>query len=294
MKAAKRTCTILISLAVFVLPMLGQVDRGVIVSHAGNEISVSITRTAPLGTVLDEVCREASAQCLGTPQAMTAMVAAQEVRGDWRHVISILLEGAGFNYIASAPSESSSGMLQIIGAASQGRPEQPAARSTVAARQPNQAGNAGEQPPGEPALAGLPNAGAGPPAEASSGPEAASADAVPLSASSSTALTSGAGESAYPQQSSAVQQATVGGQPDSLLFSDGYGNPIPVSHQRLEYLLFPDSQGNLIPVASQSSPPYLLFPDSNGQPIPASNQALPYLLFPDGNGHLIPARTGGQ
>jgi hypothetical protein len=118
MKATKRTCTILISLGVFVIPMLGQLDRGVIVSHAGSEIRVSIARTTPLGMVLDEVCREASAQCLGTSQAMAAMVPAQEVHGDWRHVISILLEGAGFNYIASAPSESSPGMLQIVGAAS--------------------------------------------------------------------------------------------------------------------------------------------------------------------------------
>jgi hypothetical protein len=142
MKAAKRTCTILISLGVFVVPMLGQLDRGVIVSHAGNEISVSIARTTPLDMVLDEVCREASAQCLGTPQAMAAMVPAQEVHGDWRHVISILLEGAGFNYIASAPSGASPGMLQIVGAASQGRPEQSEVRSTIAARQPNQTGNA--------------------------------------------------------------------------------------------------------------------------------------------------------
>src|ERR1035438_10519283 len=82
MKAAKRNCTILISLVVFVVPMLGQLDHGVIVSHAGSEIRVSIARTTPLGMVLDEVCREASAQCLGTPQAMAAMVPAQEVHGE--------------------------------------------------------------------------------------------------------------------------------------------------------------------------------------------------------------------
>jgi hypothetical protein len=272
MKAAKRTCTILISLVVFVIPMLGQVDRGVIVSHAGNEISVSIARTAPLGTVLDEVCREASAQCLGTPHAMAAMVPAQEVHGDWRHVISILLEGAGFNYIASAPSGSSPGMLQIVGAASQGRPEQPAARSTVAAT--------------------APSAAVGPSTESSSVDAATSADAV--SASSSTPLTSGAGEAGYSQPSGAAEPATMGGQPGRLLFSDGYGNPIPVSQQNLEFLLFPDAGGTLIPVASQGSASYSLFPDSKGNPIPASNQALPYLLFPDGNGRLVPAQRGGH
>lgn len=272
MKATKPICTVLISFVVFVMPMLGQLDRGVIVSHAGSEISVSIARTTPLGMVLDEVCREASAQCLGTPQAMAAMVPAQEVHGDWRHVISILLEGAGFNYIASAPSESSPGMLQIIGAASQGRPEQPEVRSTIAARQPNQTGNA----------------------ESSSEREAASADAAPLSASMPTPFASGDGESGSSQQSSGVEQASMGGQPDRLLFSDGYGNPIPVSHQSLEFMLFPDSQENLIPVASRGSASYLLFPDSKGNPIPVSNQTLPYLLFPDGNGRLIPAQTGGH
>ncbi|MFI5117400.1 MAG: hypothetical protein ACHP8B_11970 [Terriglobales bacterium] len=270
MKATKPTCTILISLGVFVMPMLGQLDRGVIVSHAGSEIRISIARTTPLGTVLEEVCREASAQCLGTPQAMAAMVPAQEVRGDWRHVISILLGGAGFNYIASAPSGASPGMLQIVGAASQGRPEQSEVRSTTAARQPNQTGNA----------------------ESSSEREAASAGAV--SASSSTPLTSGAGESGYSQPSGAAEQATMGGQPGRLLFSDGYGNPIPVSHQNLEFLLFPDAGGTLIPVASQGSASYSLFPDSKGNPIPASNQALPYLLFPDGNGRLVPAQRGGH
>jgi hypothetical protein len=294
MKAAKRTCTILISLGVFVMPMLGQLGRAVIVSHAGSEISVSIARTTPLGTVLEEVCREASAQCLGTSQAMAAMVPAQEVHGDWRHVISILLEGAGFNYIASAPSGASPGMLQIVGAASQGRPEQSEVRSTIAARQPNQTGNAGERTSGEPALSGSPNAAVGPSMESSSEPEATSADAAPLSASGSNPLTSGAGESGYSQPSGAAEQATMGGQPGRLLFSDSYGNPIPASHQNLEFLLFPDSQGNLIPVASQGSASYSLFPDSKGNPIPASNQALPYLLFPDGNGRLIPAQTGGH
>jgi|ERR1035438_6034722 hypothetical protein len=273
MKATKPTCTVLISLVVFVVPMLGQLDRGVVVSHAGSEIRVSIARTTPLGTVLDEVCREASAQCLGTPQAMAAMVPAQEVHGDWRHVISVLLEGAGFNYIASAPSESSPGMLQIIGAASQGRPEQPAARSTVVATEPS--------------------AAVGPSTESASVDAATSADAV--SASGSTPLTSGAGESGYSQQSSGVEPATMGGgQPGRLLFSDSYGNPTPVSQQNLEFLLFPDARGNLIPVASQGSASYSLFPDSKGNPIPASNQALPYLLFPDGNGRLIPAQTGGH
>ncbi len=271
MWTAKSTCTILISLTVFAMPMLGQVDRGVTVSNAGNEISVSIARTTPLATVLDEVCREASAQCSGTTQAMAAVVPAQKVRGDWRHVISILLEGAGFNYIASAPSESSPGMLQITGAASQGRPEQQQVRSTVAATEPS----AAEVPPAE------------------SGAEAASADAASLSASASTPQSSGAEESGQSQPSGDAEQASVGGQPDRLFSaSDGSSNSAP--GQSPVSMLFPDSSGNLIPIASQGSASYLLFPDSKGNPIPASNQALPYQLFPDGNGRLIPVQRGGR
>lgn len=272
MRTAKSTCTIVISLAVLVMPMLGQVDRGVTVSHVGNEISVSIARTTPLATVLDEVCREASAQCSGTTQAMAAMVPAQEVRGDWRHVISILLEGAGFNYIASAPSESSPGMLEISGAASQGRPEPQEVRSTVAATGPS--------------------AAEGPPATESSA-EAASADAASLEASASTPQSSGAEESSQSQSSGGAEQASVGGQPGGL-FSAGDGSPNSDPGQSPVSMLFPDSSGNLIPIASQGSASYLLFPDSKGNPIPASNQALPYQLFPDGNGRLIPMQRSGR
>lgn len=268
MQQAKRTCTVLISLGVFVMPMLGQLNRAVIVSHAGSEISVSIARTTPLGAVLEEVCREASAQCLGTQKAMAAMVPAQEVRGGWRQLISILLEGAGFNYVASAPSGSSPAMLQIVGAASRPRPEQQEVRSTVAATEPS--------------------AAVGPSTESSS------MDAAPLSASNSTPATSGAGESGQARQARGVEPTTLGGQPDRLLFADSYGNPIPVSHQNLEFLLFPDAGGNLVPVASQGSASHSLFPDSKGNPIPASNQALPYLLFPDGKGRLIPAQRDGH
>ena len=288
MKAAKPTCTILISLGVFAMPMLGQGDRGVIALHAGGEIRVSIGCTVPLGTVLDEVCREMSAECLGTQQAMAANVPAQEVRGDWRKVIAILLEGAGLDYVASAPSESSPGMLQIVDVASQGRGEQPEVRSADVAKQLNQTGDAGERPSGESSRSGLPNASVGPSTEVSSEPEASSADAAPLSASGPIPPTSGSGESGQAWQSSSPGQTAVRGQVDSLLFPDGSGNPIPVSHPNLEYLLFPDARGNLVTVASQSSSPYLLFPDSNGKPIPVSNQPLQYLLFPDAYGRLTP------
>ncbi len=231
MKLAKRSCTILIGLGVFAMPMLGQGDRVVVAWHSGSEIRVSIAQTTPLGTVLDEVCREMNAQCLGTQQTMAAMVPAQEVRGDWRQVISILLEGAGFNYVAGTPSGSSLGRLEIVGT-SQGRGEQPEVRSADAAKKLNQTGVAGERSPDGPALSGLPNAGVQPSMEASSEPETASVDAAPLSASMPAPPTSGAEGPGQARRASGVEQTAMGGQPDSLLFPDGYGNSIPASHSQ--------------------------------------------------------------
>ncbi len=294
MKQAKRTCTISIGLCVLVAPMLGQPDRGVMVSHAGTEITISVSRPTPLGTVLDEVCRETSSECLGTQEAMNVLVPAQDVRGDWRQVTSTLLEGAGLNYVASAPSETSAGMLNIVGAASQGMLAQPEVRSTVAAKQADEIGIAGERPSDERALSSLPTGEAEPSTEVSSEPEASPVDAAAFSASPPAPPTSGAEESGQAQQAGGLEQANTGGQADSLFFPGGYGNPNPGSHQGLEYLPFLDAQGNLITVASQSSSPYLPFPDANGNAIPASNQALPYLPFRDGNGRLIPVQGGGH
>jgi hypothetical protein len=288
MRTSPRIYRLLLAIGLCAVTANAQVIRAVIVSHGGSQINISINRPTPLGAVLDEICREANAQCDGTEQAMGIMVPAQHISGDWRHVLSRLLDGTDLNYASREPAESSAGVLSITGIAPRivseprvARARQSAAESTGDSAQPSLAAETS---------ASMSSSSSGDlSAETSSKPEAISTgSASALNGNEAASASAVAGAQLGPVDPGG--QSSTGAKPDRMLFADGYGNPIPLS-QNPQYLLFPDGRGNLIPVPSQSSSsPYMLFPDSNGKPVPVSTQAPQYLLFPDANGRLIPVQ----
>jgi hypothetical protein len=293
MRTMPRVYRLLLTVGLCTVTASAQVSRAVIVSHAGDQIDISVNRSTPLGTVLDEICRESNAQCDGTEQAMSVMVPAQQISGDWRHVLSSLLDGTGLNYATREPAESGAGVLSIAGIASRAGSERHEARTRQSAARAETSDSA--QPSFPETTASMPNSSSGDSsAEATSKPEAVSTGSAPLLNSNETPSISAAAGTAQPGASNGAAQGSAGAKPDRMLFADSFGNPVPLS-QSPQYLLFPDGRGNLIPVPSQSSSsPYMLFPDSNGKPVPASSQAPQYLLFPDGNGRLIPVPSGGH
>ena len=259
------------------IPIVSQVAGSVVVLRAGSEITLAVQRVTPLGTVLDELCRQMRARCSGTRKALAAMVPAQRVSGDWRHVIMALLEGADLNYVIQEPTISSAGILAIIG--TMARPPDQCSDTTATPWQkdgdirPLKSGSGAD-------TSSSVSVEVKPPMQPGSESAAISIDATPLFARTPPDNSPALGDAG---------QAAAGANSDSLLFPDTYGNPVPISHQSLPYLLFPDSDGNYIPAASRNSPShYLPFPDSDGKLIPASNHALQYLLFPDSKGRLIP------
>ena len=292
MRTMPRVYRLLLTVGLCTVTANAQVSRAVIVSHAGDQIDISVNRSTPLGTVLDEICRESNAQCDGTEQAMGVMVPAQQISGDWRHVLSSLLDGTGLNYATREPAESSAGVLSIAGIASRAGSERHEARTRQSAARAETSDSA--QPSFPETTASMPTSSSGDSsAEATSKPEAVSTGSAPL-LNNEAPPASAAAETAQGVPAGGGGQGSVGAKPDRMLFADTFGNPVPLS-QSPQYLLFPDGRGNLIPVPSQpSSSPYMLFPDSNGKPVPASSQAPQYLLFPDGNGRLIPVPSGAH
>ncbi len=125
MRTMPRVCRLLLTMGLCTVTANAQVSRAVIVSRAGGQIDISVNRSTPLGTVLDEICRESNAQCDGTEQAMGVMVPAQQISGDWSRVLSSLLDGTDLNYATREPAESSAAVLSITGIASRAGSERP-------------------------------------------------------------------------------------------------------------------------------------------------------------------------
>jgi hypothetical protein len=294
MRTVPRVCVLLLAMGLYAVTGNAQVSRAVVVSHSGSQINVTVNRSAPLGTVLDEICRESNAQCDGTEQALGVMVPAQQVSGDWRRVLSSLLDGTDLNYATREPAGSSAAVLSITSIAPRAVREPRVARLRETPTRAGSTDDAVRPAPAVETAASMSSSSGDSSAETTSRPEAVSTGSASGFDSNETPPISDASEGAQAGPGNAVGQGSMGVKPDRMLFADSLGNPVPLS-QGPQYLLFPDGRGNLIPVPSQpSSSPYMLFPDSNGKPVPASSQAPQYLLFPDGDGRLTPVPSGAH
>src|SRR5579859_1332951 len=230
------------------------------VTSDNGKVKVVVEQTAPLRTVLENLCRETKAICSGTEIAGSQSVSPMSVSGTWSEVISRILDGTGLNYAAGAPSGNTPPQLLIQGVATAIDPPRPM-----------------QEQPSEPVVMGSSDSSMAQP----------SPSEQPQSNSSSENLDSQAamGSSGYssPMQPNGDNNSNG---VSYLPFPDKNGRPIALSAEPASYLPFTDN-GKLTPVPAPVQSNVLPFPDANGKPIVVSPDPPQYLPFPD-NGKLIP------
>lgn len=284
MKSSGLICGLIFTVVSGAAVIHAQETGGVTVSHVQTQIKVTVNGPTPLNRVLDEFCRQTNAQCQGTQEAKNVAVFAQEFVGDWREVVTTLLDGADLNYVVSMPPGLLVGTLEILGVAS--GPQQSA-----------RAGGMGPDAPynpklssDEPELSTRVNAGAESDAETGGQPNTTVVDPAPLSAGTQSLPRSASETPAEAGRLNLSTDNLAGSGKPSLPFPDTFVNPIAASNYTPEYLPFPGKGGNPIPVSNSAAPSFFPFPGSDGKPIAVSNQPVQYLPFPDSSGRPIPVQ----
>jgi hypothetical protein len=260
----------------------------VVVEHHAPRLTVRISSAMDLRSVLDVVCREASANCRIVPGVPAGTVAPTTVSGTWLDVIGALLQGSDLRYAATPAVPGLPAQLVI---------EDQTAVRTVGEIPSGARANAGSvidhatQTVTSPAVSPNPDAE---PAE--SMPADVAAD-VPASSLVSGGPSGGAEMLA--SMSTTVPFPGAGGFPVRVR-GDG---PTAPGQAPWVGAPFPDPSGNPLPMAPPSAPGASVvpsgapFPDPQGNPFPVSlpgagaGQPNGLNPFPDPNGAPIVSPT---
>ena len=281
MKVRQRTFCVLCA-AIFVCAPARAENRDIVVSIQGDRIEVTTYRADSLSVILGHICKELGAACEGVQEASKVVLPPTRAEGNWRALISSLLEGTGLNYTTTAPTHSSQAQVQILGFAPVAGKnpviagQQTGGRSSQAASLPQHRPSAGQ-------MQGIGN------------PQQDSGMVAPTEEAYSAEVTVAGSQSSQPEAEPA-ERRFFGAPTDFPVgntspFPDSYGNPFVLGNSE-KFFPFPDSQGNAITIAKQPSA-YFPFPDSQGRPIPVSNQPTPYGPFPDSQGNPILIQSCG-
>jgi len=246
-------------------------------SQVESKTSLTITRPTSLSTVLDNLCRQTKAECLGLQQATSIVVSPQVFAGDWRKLVADLLDGTGLNYMLVTGLASPQSRLEILGKPSDPEPTANAPAGTDPARPRS-------LPLDRSALRADQSEERA--TELAVQPDTASVDEAPLPTGNANAAPEPAQGATFdrPVENAAASSNRF------LPFPDSFGNPIVATDLAPQYLPFPGPDGRPIPVSNVPMP-FLPFPGSDGKPIATTNQPVQYLPFPDSSGRPIPVQA---
>ena len=256
---------------------LGAQTPGLRVQVINHKLSLLVSEATPLSAVLDEICRQAGANCEGTQLAATMSVGRMTLSGEWDAVLAELLQGASLNYVSSPPNATQHGTLILQAASS--APSNGSSQSSAAAYQ-------APAPSAEPVTNPEPINVA---MESPENPSSAATDAMPSlparSAGFSNASAMGMSEGG------GWGGGSRGSLAEGMQFPDATGRSAPKSSGEADVLAFPDSTGRAMPQVAPPPPgsTNLLFPDSTGRQAPQTNSSNPVgLQFPDSTGRQPP------